>query len=93
VAYGNAQEKHREETGEDYAYTTVTGCLQKGDEADEFSITSEDRMTWGLRSSTEKLDPHLGHKVTVTGSSTHESKAEEKKVRTGGEGIRLRGVW
>src|SRR5712692_1455049 len=59
--------------------TTVTGCLQKGDEADEFSITGEDGKTWGLRSSTVKLDQHLGHKVTVTGSSTHESKAEEKK--------------
>jgi hypothetical protein len=77
--YGNAQEK-QEKKPEKAAHTqTVTGCLQKGDEADEFSITGEDGKTWGLRSSTVKLDPHLGHKVTVTGSSTHESKAEEKK--------------
>ena len=58
---------------------TVTGCLQKGDEADEFAITGEDGKTWGLRSATVKLDQHLGHKVTVTGSATKESKAEEKK--------------
>jgi hypothetical protein len=58
---------------------TVTGCLQKGDEAGEFSITGEDGKTWGLRSTSVKLDQHLGHKVTVTGSTTHETKAEEKK--------------
>jgi hypothetical protein len=58
---------------------TVTGCLQKGDEAGEFSITGEDGKTWGLRSTSVKLADHLGHKVTVTGSATHETKAEEKK--------------
>src|SRR6266852_1679249 len=73
--YGNAQEKKPEKA----AHTqTVTGCLQKGDEAGEFSITGEDGKTWGLRSSTVKLDQHLGHKVTVTGSKAHETKAEEK---------------
>jgi hypothetical protein len=28
------------------ATKTVTGCLQKGDEADEFSLTSEDGMLY-----------------------------------------------
>jgi hypothetical protein len=58
---------------------TITGCLQKGDEPDEFSITGEDSKVWGLRSSAVKLDEHLGHKVTVSGPITHESKAEETK--------------
>ena len=58
---------------------TVTGCLQKGDEAGEFSIKGEDGKTWGLRSTSVKLDQHIGHQVTVTGSATHETKAEEKK--------------
>ena len=57
----------------------VTGCLQKGDQADQFSITGEDGKSWDLRSSTVKLDDHVGHKVTVTGSPTREAKAEEKK--------------
>jgi hypothetical protein len=57
---------------------TVTGCLQKGDEPGEFSITGEDGKTWGLHSASVKLDKHLGHTVTVTGSRTHESKAQEK---------------
>ena len=57
---------------------TVTGCLQKGDEPGEFSITGEDGKTWGLRSSNVKLEEHVGHKVTVTGSVHHESKTHEK---------------
>ena len=58
---------------------TVTGCLQKGDQADQFSITGEDGKSWDLRSSTVKLADHVGHQVTVTGSPTREAKAEEKK--------------
>jgi hypothetical protein len=57
---------------------TVTGCLQKGDEPGEFSITGADGKTWGLRSSTVKLEQHVGHQVTVTGSAHRESKAHEK---------------
>jgi hypothetical protein len=56
----------------------VTGCLQKGDEPGEFSITSKDGRTWGLRSNSVKLEQHVGHQVTVTGSAHRESKAQEK---------------
>src|SRR5581483_1886116 len=57
---------------------TVTGCLQKGDEAGEYSITGEDGKTYGLRSKTVKLSQHLGHKVTVTGTFKAESAEKEK---------------
>jgi hypothetical protein len=67
------QEKSARET------KAVTGCLQKGDQPDEFSITGEDGKSWDLRSSTVKLSDHVGHQVTVTGSPTRETKAEEKK--------------
>jgi hypothetical protein len=53
--------------------TTATGCLQKGDEAGEYSITGEDGKTYGLRSKTVKLSQHLGHKVTITGALRAES--------------------
>ncbi len=59
--------------------TTVTGCLQKGDEADEFAITGENGKTWELRSRTVKLAEHVGHTVTITGVRHHETKAEEAK--------------
>ena len=58
--------------------TTVTGCLQKGDEAGEYSITGEDGKTYGLRSTTVKLSKHLGHKVTITGTLRPESAQKEK---------------
>jgi hypothetical protein len=58
---------------------TVTGCLQKGDQPDEFSITGEDGTRWDLRSGAVKLADHIGHQVTLEGSRTHETKAEEKK--------------
>lgn len=61
---------------------TITGCLQKGYEPDEFSITGEDGKVWGLRSSAVKLDRHLGHKVTVSGLITHESKSRKTKTKT-----------
>jgi hypothetical protein len=57
---------------------TVTGCLQKGEQAAEFSITGEDGKSWDLSSTTIKLDEHVGHQVTVTGSAHRESKATEK---------------
>ena len=80
LAQGAAPEKKAEK---DAHPQTVTGCLQKADASGEFSITGEDGKTWGLRSTSVKLDQHIGHKVTVTGSTTHESakteKAEEKK--------------
>ncbi len=57
----------------------VTGCLQKGDSADEFAITGENGKTWELRSRTVKLADHVGHTVTITGVRHHETKAVEAK--------------
>ncbi len=60
------------------ASKTVTGCLQKGEQADNFSITGEDGKTWDLSSTTVKFDEHVGHQVTVTGSAQREPRATEK---------------
>jgi len=70
---------------------SVTGCLQKGDEAGEYSITSEDGKRYGLRSKTVGLAKHVGHKVTVTGTQVREkSEEKEKKEAGGGEYADLR---
>src|SRR6267378_2229225 len=63
---------------------TVTGCLQKGDEAGEYSITSEDGKRYGLRSKSVDLSKHLGHKVTVTGTKMREEKEEKEEKQAGG---------
>ena len=57
---------------------TVTGCLQKGHKPGELSITGEDGKTWDVTSKSVKLDEHVGHQVTLTGSAHRESKAQEK---------------
>jgi hypothetical protein len=61
--------------------TTVTGCLQKGDEAAEYSIAGEDGKMYGLRSKTVKLSEHVGHKVAVTGTLRAESAEKEKSEK------------
>jgi len=67
---------------------TVTGCLQKGDEANEFALTGEDGKKYDLSSSAVDLSKHVGHKVTVTGTFKAESyekeKGEENEKKEGG---------
>jgi hypothetical protein len=72
IPLGLAQEKTTD------AATTVTGCLQKGDEAGEYSITGKDGKTYGLRSTAVDLSQHVGHKVTVKGALKPESAEKEK---------------
>lgn len=57
---------------------TLTGCLQKGDEANEYVLTASDGSTWELRSDTVDLAPHVGHTVAITGTVSH-AKAHEMK--------------
>ena len=66
---------------------TVTGCLQKGDEADEFALTGDDGKLYDLRSSSVKLAEHVGHKVTVSGQFKAEAyeKGEEKEAKESGK--------
>jgi hypothetical protein len=58
---------------------TLTGCLAKGEQPGEVTLTAADGKTWDLRSDSVKLEQHIGHQVTATGTVTHETKAEEKK--------------
>jgi lipid-binding SYLF domain-containing protein len=72
---GEAKSEVKSEAKEN---VTVTGCLQRGGDAGEFSMIARDGKTWELHSTSIKLDNHLGHTVTVTGQRTHESKAHEQ---------------
>ena len=57
---------------------TVTGCLQKGDGAEEFVITGENGKNYELVSSTVKLVGHAGHKVSVTGTVIEDEDEESE---------------
>ena len=46
---------------------TLSGCLQKGDSANEYKLTTAKGGTWEIKSDTVNLGGHVGHKVAITG--------------------------
>jgi SH3 domain-containing YSC84-like protein 1 len=63
---------------------TVTGCLQKDDEAGTFSLAGEDGRIWSLRSNNIRFDPIVGHQVKLTGSAP--GTAVDRNEKTTKEG-------
>lgn len=63
---------------------TITGCLSKGDSADEFLLTAQDGSTWEVKSSAASLADHVGHTVSATGvvsnATLHNLKEDSKDV-------------
>jgi len=58
---------------------TLTGCLQKGEDANEYHLTAKDGATWEIKSDSVKLDDHIGHTVTVTGVVSHHKEHAMKE--------------
>jgi hypothetical protein len=60
----------------------VTGCLSKGDSANEFLLTGNDGSTWEVRSSKVALGKHVGHTINATGAvsnaTMHNMKEDAK---------------
>lgn len=50
---------------------TITGCLQKTGEANEYNLVAEDGSSWELKSDSVDLGRHVGHTVAVTGAVAH----------------------
>jgi len=46
---------------------TLSGCLQKGDDTNEYRLTTAKGATWEIKSDSLKLGDHVGHTVTLTG--------------------------
>jgi hypothetical protein len=46
---------------------TLTGCLQKAEDAHEYNFTTKNGGTWVIKSDSVKLAPHVGHTMTITG--------------------------
>lgn len=63
---------------------TVTGCLAKGDSADEFVLNAANGSTWEVKSDSVSLADHVGHMVQVTGavenSTMHNMKEDTKDM-------------
>ena len=62
---------------------TLTGCLQKGESADEYNLTTAKGGTWEVKSDSVKLGEHVGHTVTITGvvsnATAHGMKEDTKE--------------
>src|ERR1700737_149041 len=50
---------------------TLRGCLQKGDDANEYKLTTAKGGTWEIKSDGVNLGEHVGHTVRVTGGGSH----------------------
>jgi hypothetical protein len=69
---------------------TLTGCLQKGDDANEYKLTSTKGGTWEIKSDTVKLGDHISHTVTITGvvsNATLHGAKEDVKAETKEHGM------
>lgn len=62
---------------------TLTGCLQKGEDANEYNLTAKGGGTWEIKSDSVKLDEHVGHTVKVVGvvsnATMHGMKEDAKE--------------
>jgi hypothetical protein len=62
---------------------TLSGCLQKGEDANEYNLTTKDGGTWEIKSDTVRLGEHVGHAVEVTGvvsnAKAHGMKEDTKE--------------
>ena len=62
---------------------SMTGCLQKGTDVGTFRLTNVDKVsTVDIAESTATLDPHMGHKIEITGTAVtgKDPKAHTMKV-------------
>ena len=46
---------------------TLTGCLQKGEDSNEYKFIAKNGGTWEIKSDNVKLDEHVGHTVKISG--------------------------
>lgn len=59
---------------------TMSGCLQKGTEANTFVVQNtaeKGPKVIGIVTVKEKLDPHVGHKIDITGTAVPAAEAEK----------------
>ena len=65
---------------------SLTGCLQKGEDANEYNFTTKGGGAWEIKSDSVKLDEHVGHTVKIKGvckchSARDEGRREERDAR------------
>lgn len=82
----NSQSTSTTTTGSNHQTTSITGCLQKGEGSNEYSMKTSDGKMYGLKSTKVQLSEHVGHNVAVTGFITPES-AEGSEANANSSGM------
>jgi hypothetical protein len=54
----------------------MTGCLQKTPDGMSFMLTENNRKTVEFSKSSVDLNPHVGHRIQVTGTTDREREAK-----------------
>jgi len=73
-----------QDTEKSHAKTrSITGCLQNGDNSNEYKLIAKDGGRWDLKSDSVNMSEHVGHVVKVTGvvsnATAHNMKEDMKK--------------
>jgi len=62
---------------------TLSGCLEKHGDGDEYQLTTAAGATWEIKSDAVKLGEHVGHTVRLTGTvrnaTAHGMKEDAKQ--------------
>ena len=63
----------------------LTGCILRGDIADDYKFTAKDGTVWKIARTNKqlKIDPYVGHTVTVVGSLTPNPYSEKNEEKAG----------
>jgi hypothetical protein len=73
-----------QDTDKSHAKTrSITGCLQNGDNSNEYKLVAKDGGRWDLKSDSVNMGEHVGHMVKVTGvvsnATAHNMKEDMKQ--------------
>jgi hypothetical protein len=73
-----------QDTDKSHAKTrSITGCLQNGDNSNEYKLVAKDGAHWDLKSDSVNMGEHVGHMVKVTGvvsnNTAHNMKEDMKQ--------------
>ena len=87
AAQPQAATKHVQKKKAAAAPHSMTGCLAKGTGASTYTLNTDGKgpKTVEILSSSVDLAPHVGHKVTITGTTVGEKAAAKAEVKAEGK--------
>jgi hypothetical protein len=85
-----AQDQDQEKKTTHQKVRTITGCLEKAGDSNEYKLTTAAGSTWEIKSDAVNLGEHVGHTVRVTGTvrnATAHGMKEDTKQEAAEHGV------